>query len=235
MTNDIYRVALTAEKVAAGPVAEVTNYRDADGDLRTGILFHGDRLAAGTLLYAAPQPSQTQVALTDGTRKELEAVAKHPYGGKFAVYMSGDEARALLAGVHNDIDRDTAEKQRDAANAALEVTGENMRLAEKQRDAAYAALDAVIDYAKGWGNQPVRQELEALLLNHGVHERAPKSIRVDHYTHVNLHIDTEEWQKTRESYEAQGAGVTDLLITIDGESFEVSHGELLRMLRALKP
>jgi hypothetical protein len=126
---------------------------------------------------------------------------------------------------------DTAEKQRDAANAALEVTGENMRLAEKQRDAAYAALDAVIEYAKGWGNQPAWQELEALLLKHGVHARAPKPIRVDHYTHVNLHIDTEEWQKTRESYEVQGAAVTDLLITIDGESFEVSHGELLYMLR----
>ena len=56
------RAALTAEKVAAEPVAEVTNYRDADGDLRTGILFHGDRLAAGTLLYAVAQPAQTQVA-----------------------------------------------------------------------------------------------------------------------------------------------------------------------------
>ena len=52
---------------------------------------------AASTQSTATQPSQTQVALTDGTRKELEAVAKHPYGGKFAVYMSGDEARALLA------------------------------------------------------------------------------------------------------------------------------------------
>jgi hypothetical protein len=93
---------------------------------------------------------------------------------------------------------DTAEKQRDAANAALEVTGENMRLAEKQRDtardalkltvqvaldwegkanaatvsrdAAYAALDAVIEYAHT-GRTLDANELLSVLMKHGVHER----------------------------------------------------------------
>lgn len=37
-------------------------------------------------------------ALTDAqTRGQLESLARHSYGGRFPVYMSGDDARALLA------------------------------------------------------------------------------------------------------------------------------------------
>lgn len=44
---------------------------------------------------AATAPVQVQ--LDAQTRGQLESLARHSYGGRFAVYMSGDDARAILA------------------------------------------------------------------------------------------------------------------------------------------
>jgi hypothetical protein len=62
--SDSALAAAYSANVAHGAeaVAEVTNYRDVDGDLRAGVIFRGKSPPAGTPLYAAP-PAQT--ALTD--------------------------------------------------------------------------------------------------------------------------------------------------------------------------
>lgn len=45
----------------------------------------------------AKSDKQEAVALDQQTKAQIESLARHSYGGRFAVYMSGDDARALLA------------------------------------------------------------------------------------------------------------------------------------------
>lgn len=61
------------------PVAEVINYRDVDGDLRSGIRFLGEALEDGTSLYAHPQPmpqtdAAREVALRLHVRRLLDFI-----------------------------------------------------------------------------------------------------------------------------------------------------------------
>ncbi|MBB5448407.1 DNA-binding Lrp family transcriptional regulator, partial [Paraburkholderia sp. WSM4177] len=71
---------------------------------------------------AAPQAG----ALTDDVRQQIKSVASHPYGGRFAVYMSGEDARALLAEQSAAPEQATAKvyETYTGQNGWLEVTQE---------------------------------------------------------------------------------------------------------------
>jgi hypothetical protein len=55
-----------AQTAQPEPVAEVTNYRDVDGDLRAGVMFRGKSPPPGTQLFTRPQ--QTEQVLADDAR-----------------------------------------------------------------------------------------------------------------------------------------------------------------------
>ena len=47
--------------------------------------------------HGVPSDKQEAVQIDQQTKAQIESLARHSYGGRFAVYMSGDDARALLA------------------------------------------------------------------------------------------------------------------------------------------